>query len=60
MCGSALEVMNDESSPSCIETPAIPFSQKFTVSMWVKLRKSHDALLDALGCGLANPQVVTV
>ena len=43
VCGSALEFMNDESSPSCIETPAIPFSQKFTVSMWVKLRKSLDA-----------------
>ena len=59
VCGSALEFMNDESSPSCIETPAIPFSQKFTVSMWVKLRKSHDAF-DGLGAGLANPQAVTV
>ena len=55
VCGSALEFMNDESSPSCIETPAIPFSQKFTVSMWVKLRKSHDAF--CVGSGLANPKL---
>jgi len=34
VCGSALEFMNDELTPSCLETPAMPFTQKFTISMW--------------------------
>lgn len=37
VCGSALEFMADESSPSCVQTGEIPFTDKVTISLWVKL-----------------------
>ena len=36
--------MNDEHAPSCLQTPAIPFTQAFTISLWVS------AATVGLGC----------
>jgi hypothetical protein len=37
VCGSALEFMADESSPSCVQTGQIPFDEQVSISLWVKL-----------------------